>query len=50
MARITVVIDDANNKQLRIIQSKQIIKSPKSVSFSNVLNQVIKEGLKTFKL
>lgn len=49
MARITVVIDDVNNKQLRIIQSKLITKSPRSVSFSNVLNQVVKEGLKTFK-
>ena len=46
--RITVVIDDNNHKKLRKIQSKLITESPKSVSFSRVLNLVIDQGLKKF--
>jgi len=46
--RITVVIDTGNNKKLRNIQAKMIEKSPRSVSFSRVLNLVISEGLKKF--
>jgi len=48
--RITVVIDDANVKKLRNIQAKMITTSPKSVSFSRVLNLVVGEGLKKFKV
>ena len=46
--RITVVIDDGNVKKLRRIQGKLIIESPRSVSFSRVLNLVLTEGLKKF--
>jgi len=47
--RITVVIDTANVRKLRNIQAKMITTSPKSVSFSRVLNLVVVEGLKKFK-
>jgi len=46
--RITVVIDDSNVKKLRKIQGKMIIESPRSISFSRVLNLVLAEGLKKF--
>jgi len=48
--RITVVLDTNNVEKLRGIQAKLIKTSTKSVSFSNVLNQVVEEGLKKFKL
>jgi len=46
--RITIVLDTQNSKKLRKIQGKLIAESPKSVSFSRVLNLVIIEGLKKF--
>ena len=47
--RITVVMDSANVIALRNIQAKMIKTSPKSISFSHVLNLVVIEGLKKFK-
>lgn len=47
--RITVVLDPNNVEKLRGIQAKLIKTSTKSISFSNVLNQVVEEGLKKFK-
>jgi len=47
--RVTVVLDQSNVEKLRGIQAKLIKNSTKSVSFSNVLNQVVEEGLRKFK-
>jgi hypothetical protein len=47
--RVTVVLDQGNVEKLRGIQAKLIKNSTKSVSFSNVLNQVVEEGLRKFK-
>lgn len=47
--RITVVVDAENYKKLRNIQSKMIKTSPKSISFSRVLNLALSEGLKNKK-
>ena len=47
--RITVVLESSNVEKLRNIQAKMIKTSPKSVSFSYVLNLVVSEGLKKFK-
>jgi hypothetical protein len=47
--RITVVLDSANVEKLRNIQARMIKTSPKSISFSHVLNLVVIEGLKKFK-
>ncbi len=44
--RITIMIDDDLDKKLRLLQSKEIIKSTKSVSFSKIINDVIRKGLK----
>ena len=47
--RITIVLNSTNVEKLRNIQAKMIRTSPKSISFSHVLNLVVSEGLKKFK-
>jgi len=44
--RITVVLDDELVKKLRNLQAKMINKSSKSVSFSRVINEVLRKALK----
>ncbi len=44
--RITIVLDDDLAKKLREKQAKQIKESAKSVSFSRVLNEHVRKGLK----
>jgi len=44
--RVTIVLDDDLVKKLREIQSKLIKESASSVSFSRVLNDVVRKGLK----
>ncbi len=44
--RITVVMDDDVVRSLRQKQAKLIKDSPKSVSFSRVLNETLRIGLK----
>jgi len=43
--RITIMLDDENLKKLRTLQSKMIKESEKSVSFSRVINEIIKKGM-----
>ena len=45
--RITVVFDDELVKKLRIIQSKKMVKSKKSVSFSSVVNGELRKVVKS---
>jgi len=44
--RVTIVLDDDIVKKLRTIQSKNIAKSKKSVSFSSVINDELGKVLK----
>ncbi len=44
--RITIILDEDLRKKLHEIQAKQIKQSTKSVSFSRVLNEVLRKGLK----
>jgi hypothetical protein len=44
--RITIVLDDDLVKKLRIIQSKKIAKSEKSISFSKTMNEELRKALK----
>jgi len=44
--RVTIVLDDDLVKKLRIIQSKNIVKSKKSVSFSSVINDELRKAIK----
>jgi len=48
--RITIVLDSSNVEKLRNIQARMIRTSTKSISFSHVLNLVVNEGLKKFKV
>ncbi|HEY8109301.1 MAG TPA: hypothetical protein VIG05_00340 [Candidatus Nitrosotenuis sp.] len=47
--RITILLDSDLTKQLRQIQAKMITQTGKSVSFSQVLNLAVKEGLPKLK-
>ncbi|WP_179369048.1 hypothetical protein [Candidatus Nitrosotenuis sp. DW1] len=47
--RITILLDSDLTKQLRQIQAKMITQTEKSVSFSQVLNLAVKEGLPKLK-
>jgi predicted transcriptional regulator len=44
--RITIILDDDLVKKLHEIQAKQIKESSKSVSFSSVLNEIVRKSLK----
>ncbi len=44
--RVTIVLDNVLAKKLRIIQSKKISKSNKSVSFSKVINEELRKTLR----
>jgi predicted transcriptional regulator len=44
--RITIMLEDDLAKKLYEILAKQIRESKKSVSFSRVLNEVLRKGLK----
>jgi predicted transcriptional regulator len=44
--RVTIILDDDLAKKLYEILAKQIKASTKSVSFSRVLNEVLRKGLK----
>ena len=44
--RITIMLDDELEKKLRLKQAKLIQKTKNTVSFSQVINEVIQKGLK----
>ncbi len=44
--RATIVLDDALVEKLRRLQSNLIRKSNKSVSFSKVVNDTLRKGIK----
>ena len=44
--RVTIMIDDDLDKKMRMLQAKKIQSTTSSVSFSNVLNQVLRESLR----
>ena len=44
--RITIVVDDNLDKELRIIQAKMIQKENKSISYSQGVNLTLKKELK----
>ena len=48
--RITIMLDSEISTKLRTIQSKMIRSSDKSVSFSKVINDILEEGLKHYKI
>ena len=44
--RVTVMLDDENDRTCRIIQAQQIKKTNDTYSFSKVVNELIKRGIK----
>jgi len=44
--RVTIMLDDDLDKKLRLIQAKKIKTSENSVSYSKVINEVIRKGIK----
>lgn len=44
--RVTIMLEDDLDKKLRLIQAKQIQETSSSVSFSVVLNETLRQGLK----
>ena len=44
--RVTLLIDEETYKKLRQIQSKQILKTNSSVSYSQIINEILKKSLK----
>jgi len=47
--RISIMLDKANASNLRSLQAKLIQTTRKNITFSFVINQVVKIGLKQFK-
>ena len=44
--RVTSMVDDSIDKELRMIQAKMIQKENKSISYSHVVNLSLKKGLR----
>ena len=44
--RITITIDDDIDKKLHLIQAKEITKTSSSVSYSQVINDMLRKQLK----
>ena len=47
--RISIMLDDELHNKLRVIQAKQLKRSVKSVSFSSVINQLLRKGIKNIE-
>lgn len=44
--RVTIMIDDDNDKKLRLMQSKLIAQKQSSYSYSRVINEILRKMLK----
>ena len=44
--RITIMIDDDLDKKLHLIQAKEITKTSSSISYSQVINDMLRKQLK----
>ena len=44
--RVTIMIEDDLDKKIRLLQAKKITKTIKSVSFSQTLNDVLRNNIK----
>jgi predicted transcriptional regulator len=44
--RITIMIDDDLDKKLRLIQAKAIQRTSNSVSYSSMVNEILRKQLK----
>jgi len=46
--RVTITLDPYLETTIRNLQAKKISESNKAISFSNVINEILKQGLKDF--
>ena len=44
--RVTIMLDNDLDKKIRLLQAKKIQTTASSVSFSKVLNQVLRDSIK----
>jgi len=44
--RVTITLDPYLESTIRNLQAKKISESNKAISFSNVINEILKQGLK----
>ena len=44
--RITIMIDDDLDKKLRLLQAKEIQKTNASVSYSQIINEILRKQVK----
>ena len=44
--RVTIMIDDDNDKKLRVRQAKLITNTQSSYSFSKVINEILRKAMK----
>ena len=44
--RVSIVIEDEVDKKLRMIQAKEIQKTSSAVSYSGIINKILKNNLK----
>jgi len=44
--RVTIMIEDNLDKKIRMLQAKQIQQEQSSVSYSRILNEQLRKGLK----
>ncbi len=48
MRRVTITLDVKLDSKIRDIQAKKILETTKSVSFSEVIEEILREGLKAY--
>jgi len=49
LKRISVMLDEELIRKVRSEQARKLYNSEKSISFSQILNQVLRSGLKTME-
>jgi len=46
--RITITLDPYLESRIRNLQAKKMSESNKAISFSNIIDEILKQGLKDF--
>jgi len=46
LRRVTITLDPHIESTIRSLQAKKITETNKSISFSNIINEILKKGLK----
>jgi hypothetical protein len=46
--RVTITLDPSLESKIRNLQARKITESNKAISFSNIINEILKQGLREF--